>query len=66
MSDDIKLFCRCGAEGTFERSCDPSLPPVVAIIRSDKCPTCDDGDRGSETYYDADGQELDFETWKPI
>ncbi|MFM2421539.1 MAG: hypothetical protein RL291_69 [Pseudomonadota bacterium] len=66
MTDEIKLRCRCGAEGEFERSADPSLPVVVALIVSDKCPTCDDGDRGSERYFNADGKELDFETWQPL
>ena len=66
MSDEIKLRCRCGNEGSFERSIDPDIPPVVATILSDKCPKCDDGDRGSETYYDAQGRELEFGTWEPF
>ena len=66
MSDEIALRCRCGNEGSFERLVDPDLPDVVVLILSDKCPKCDDGDRGSETYFDARGRELEFGTWKPF
>lgn len=64
--DAIRLKCRCGNEGEYERSIDPSLPEVVATIISDKCPECDDGDRGSERYFDTEGRELEFGTWKPF
>lgn len=42
----------------YDREIDPSIPACVALIESSPCDKCDNGDFGSETWYDGDGNEV--------
>lgn len=55
--DAILLRCRhCKREMQYERTIDPDVPSNVAVIESSKCDVCDDGDFGTETWFDAAGE----------
>lgn len=56
--DSIKLECKCGNRMNYDREIDPDVPANVARIVSQKCPRCDDGDFGIETWFDAAGKEV--------
>jgi hypothetical protein len=56
---DILLVCtRCKRTDAYARDIDPSIPEKVVRIEGGPCPRCDDGDFGTETWYDADGNEV--------
>jgi hypothetical protein len=42
----------------YDRSIDPSIPVTVAVIEVSRCDECDDGDFGTETWFDAMGAEI--------
>lgn len=59
MSDDIILECACcGRTMPYARNIDPAVPLVVAKILHGRCDKCDNGDFGSEAWFDADGNEI--------
>lgn len=55
----ITLYCRCCKRSlAYDRSIDPAVPLVVSRIESSRCDICDNGDFGSETWLNAEGQEV--------
>lgn len=55
----IRLRCRrCSREMNYERSIDPDVPPTVTLIVSSQCDQCDNGDFGTETWYDENDREV--------
>ena len=59
MTSMITLRCgKCAREQDYARVADPSIPAAVATIVFSRCDRCDDGDFGTETWLDADGQEV--------
>lgn len=55
----VKLHCSgCGRKSTYPRAADPDLPANVVRIVSSVCDRCDNGDFGSETWFDADDREV--------
>lgn len=59
MTSPITLRCgKCKREQSYPRDVDPSIPTAVATIVVSRCDRCDDGDFGTETWLDADGQEV--------
>ena len=59
MTEPIKLHCtKCDRRMDYPRHIDPDIPARVVSIESAPCDQCDNGDFGSETWYDADGNEV--------
>ena len=59
MSDPIKLECTgCGNHMEYDRSIDPSIPTSVVRIVHNICNQCDNGDRGVERWYNAQGERV--------
>lgn len=59
MPDPIKLVCKnCGKTMDYDRSIDPTIRPQVVRIEQPHCDECWDGDRESETWFDAKGNEV--------
>lgn len=56
----------CPRTKKYPRSLEPTLPAVVAEIHQ-YCPWhSKEGQKAyPEVFYDAQGRELDWETWKP-
>lgn len=55
----ITLHCRsCKRSVDYDRSIDPDIPAIVTRIESSACNRCDTGDFGTETWFNADGQEV--------
>lgn len=57
--ENLKLRCPyCGVEQPYKRDIDPHIPASVATIEI-ICPNCDDGDFHTETWFDAEGKEVE-------
>ena len=60
MSDTIPMTCtKCRKTTLLSREEAPDLPDWVASMTNTPCPDCDDGDFGSEMWFDADGVARD-------
>lgn len=58
MSASIQLDCpSCGRRDDYPRIVDPTVPAAVVRIQS-ACNRCDNGDFSTETWFDADGNEV--------
>lgn len=55
----LLLKCRgCGRRKSYARGIDPDIPAQVVTIVSSACDRCDNGDFGSETWFDVAGKEV--------
>lgn len=60
MADDIELKCRgCKRTIKYPRSADLSIPARVVKIVQGSCDRCWGGDHDDETWFDANGLEVD-------
>lgn len=58
LGAQLRLVCpRCNQYKRYERPSDRTIPDEVTLIEI-ICPGCDDGDRHSETWFDAFGCEV--------
>jgi hypothetical protein len=59
VSGSITLRCdKCKREQSYARDIDPSVPANVATIVVSRCDRCDDGDFGTEWWFDANQNEV--------